>query len=468
MNPGASIQNRMAGYALALLTLLNLGGHAAPGDVDSSFDAKWSSWVNAVQVQANGQILAGGSFTNINGLSRTGIARFWADGSLDTAFVVDTGLSNSVNCIAIQTDNRIIIGGTFSSVNGTNRSGLARLNPDGSLDAAFNPTLGGVSGLLGFQPASVNCVALQTNGAVLIVGSFSSVNGVNRTNLARINVDGSLDTNFGPAVSGSIESIASQIDERVLLGGTVSSVNGTACSNIVRLNADGTVDTNFNLALGLGLDVTAITLQPDGKILIGGGEDDFYGRTYYLAIGRLDQNGNLDPAFHPASGPNDEVACIAVQPDGKVVLGGMFTTVNGSDRVRIARLNADGSLDDGFAPSGGLAGVFFHPIASAVALQADGKVVVGGNFATANGTNHKYIVRFFGNAPPQFTSLLPLPNGTLELAGRAATNAHLRLETSINLSDWSSVMQFTNSTGTFLLTNGTSSSCGFFRLVWLP
>ena len=466
MNYRASIQNRLTVCALALLSWWNLGGDAAPADVDPTFGAMLNSWVNAVQIQANGQILAGGSFTNINGLSRTGVVRFWADGSLDTNFVVDTGPSNSVSCIAIQPDDKIIIGGMFNSVNGTNCSGLARLNPDGSLDPGFHATLGGVSGLLGSQSASVNYLAIQTNGALLVVGSFLSVNGVNRTNFARIDADGSLDTNFDPAISGSIESMASQTDDRVLLGGTVSSVNGIACTNIFRLNADGTVDTNFNLALGLGLDVTAIAVQPDGKILIGGGMDDAFGRTYYFEMGRLDQNGNLDPTF--SSGPNGEVACIAVQPDGKVVIGGTFTTVNGANRVRIARLNRDGSLDDGFVPSGGLAGVSFYPVASAIALQLDGKVIVGGNFTTVNGTNQKYIVRLFGNAPPQFTSLVPLPNGTIELAGWAATNAHLRLEDSTNLSDWSSVVQFTNSTGTFLLTNATGPGCGFFRLVWLP
>jgi hypothetical protein len=116
-----------------------------------------------------------------------------------------------------------------------------------------------------------------------------------------------------------------------------------------------------------------------------------------------------------------------------------------------------------------LAGVKFFPIASAVALQADGKVVVGGNFATANGLTQKYIVRFFGNELPQFTSLTPLPDGTIELAGYAATNAHLRLEASTNLSDWSVLAQFTNVTGTFSLTNNpTGSPCGFYRMVWLP
>jgi uncharacterized delta-60 repeat protein len=463
MNKHAPIQNRLAGGVLALLTLWNLTGHSAQGDLDLSFNANWNGWVRAAQVQANGQILAGGTFTNVNGLSWTDIVRFWADGSLDTAFVVDTGASNSVYCIAIQPDQKVIIGGTFSSVNGTNRSGIARLNPDGSLDTRFNPFLGPKS-------ASVNCLAIQTNGALLVVGSFSSVNGANRTNFARLNADGSLDSGFDPAVTGGIECIASQSDNRVILGGTVSSVNGTACTNIVRLNADGTVDTNFNLTLGLGRDIASIALQSDGKILLGGGMVDYFGRTYYFEIGRLDQNGNWDSSLNPGSGPNGEVASIAVQPDGKVVIGGTFTTVNGANRVRIARLNSDGSLDDGFAPSGGLAGVFFYPIASAVALQADGKVVVGGNFANANGNwGQKYIVRFFGNGLPQFTSLMPLPDGMVELAGCAATNAHLRLEASTNLSDWSSVGQFTNFTGTFLLTNNPAgSSCGFYRMVWLP
>src|SRR3954468_21692016 len=107
MNKPASIQNRLVGGALALLTFWNLAGHSAPGDVDPSFNANCKNWVRAAQVQSNGQILAGGAFTNVNGLSWTDVVRFWADGSLDPAFVVDTGASNSVYCIAIQPDEKV-------------------------------------------------------------------------------------------------------------------------------------------------------------------------------------------------------------------------------------------------------------------------------------------------------------------------------------------------------------------------
>lgn len=465
MNNLRSIRHRLAGGALALLALWNLTGHSAPGDVDPWFDTVLDDPVKAVQIQSNGQILAGGSFTNLNGFSRTGIVRLWADGSLDTAFVVDTGASNSVNCIALQPDNKIIIGGTFNSVNGTNRTGIARLNPDGSLDPDFDPVLG--SG--GSHGASVSYVAMQTNGAMIIVGGFSSINGTNSTNFARLNADGSLDSSFNPTVTGGVECIASQSDGRVIVGGTISSVDGVACTNIARLNADGTVDTNFNLSLGLGRDVASLAVQPDGRIVFGSGEVDSYIGTYHLGIGRLEPNGDLDASFNAGGGPNDEVAAMAMQPDGKVVIVGMFTTVNGANRVRVARLNSDGSLDDGFAPVGGLAGVSLFPVASAVALQADGKVVVGGNFVTANGIVQPYLARFLGSGSPQFTSLVPLPDGTMELAGYAATNAHLRLEASSNLSDWAVVDQFTNSNGAFSRTNNLAGpACGFYRMVWLP
>lgn len=462
--------NRLVGGVFGLLALWNFAARSAPADVDPSFNANCSNWVRAVQIQSNGQILAGGYFTNMNGLSGAGVVRFGPDGSLDNSFVVDTG-TNSVLCIAVQPDNKIVIGGNFTSVNGTTRTGIARLNPDGSLDTDFNPLLGPKVSLNNQLP-SVNSVTFQTNGAMLVAGNFLSVNGTNSTNFARLNSDGSLDSGFAAAVSdttGKIECTALQTDGRVIIGGEFNSVDGIACTNLVRLNGDGTVDTNFNLTLGLGRDVASVTLQPDGKIVVGGGLVDSFAGTYHFALGRLDTNGDFDASFNPGSGPDGSVNCIAVQPDGRIVIGGTFGSVNGVSRPRIARLNSDGGLDGTFSPSGGLSGVSFNPNASAVALQTDGKIVVGGNFVTVNGISQKYITRFLGNDSPQFTALMPLPNGAVELAGRAATNAHLCLQTSTNLSDWSVVGQFTNVAGTFSLTNNPPGpACGYYRIEWLP
>lgn len=468
------------GSVLAIVTLWNVAAHSAPGDVDPSFNPACNNPVQAIQIQSDGRILVGAYFTNVNGLSQTGIVRLWPDGSLDTSFVVDTGVSNAVNCIAVQPNQKIVIGGTFSTVNGINRSSLARLNPDGSLDLDFNPILGTNSTWefpLIKSPA-VDCLAIQPSGALLLVGNFSSINGTNRTNFARLNADGSFDSVFTPEVlsepsDGStpsgIECIVSQSDGRIIIGGTITSVNGTACTNIARLNVDGTVDTNFQI-LDLARDVQSLALQPDGKILIGAGTTDFFYGTYYFGVGRLDQNGNWDSSFDAGNEPGG-VRSIALQPDGKVVICGSFTSVNGTRRERIARFNSDGSLDDGFDPLGGLAGDHNNPFPSGytVALQTDGKVLVGGKFSYVNWVSHRNIVRFLGNGSPQFTSLKPKPDGSMELAGYAATNAHLRLAASTNLNDWSVVSEFTNSTGTFFLTNApTGNSLAFYRLVWLP
>jgi uncharacterized delta-60 repeat protein len=347
------MKRRLARYVIFFLTLLNLSDYAAPGDMDPSFNPVLSGAVASIRVQTNGKILVGGSFTNVNGVNCGCIVRLNADGSLDTNFVVETGVSNNaVLCMAVLSDNKIIIGGEFRWVNGTNRNGIARLNADGTLDSSFDPGTG-VAPVVPFP--LVSHVTVEVDGGVLIAGDFFSVNGTGRDGFARLKPDGSLDSSFNPAVHGSgINAIAPQTNGCLIIGGDFDSVNGTNCNFIARLNADGTLDTNFNLNLGLGRGVASIAFQSDGKILIGADMVESYYGTNYNGVGRLDENGNWDTSFDPGSGPNDQVTSIAVQPDGKVVIGGWFTLVNGTSRVRIARLNDDGSLDDSFNPAGGL------------------------------------------------------------------------------------------------------------------
>ena len=124
---------------------------------------------------------------------------------------------------------------------------------------------------------------------------------------------------------------------------------------IARLNADGSTDTGFNPGSGGNDWVEAVALQPDGKVLIGGSFTSFNG-TPRNRIARLNANGSLDTTFNPGSGVDNTVNRIAVQSDGKVLLVGAFTTVNGVSRNRIARLNADGSLDTSFNPGTGANG----------------------------------------------------------------------------------------------------------------
>src|SRR5206468_3013246 len=162
--------------------------------------------------------------------------------SVDITFNPGTGVSSddfsTVNSIALQTDGEVVIGGAFGKVNGTPRNNIARLNPDGSLDLLFSPFVGVTgAGLL----AGVNALALQSDGRILLGGDFTSANGTARTNIARLNSNGSLDLNFDPGTGpdAAVSSLRVQSNGRVVLTGFFNHVNGAMRHYVAQLNADG-------------------------------------------------------------------------------------------------------------------------------------------------------------------------------------------------------------------------------------
>jgi uncharacterized delta-60 repeat protein len=174
---------------------------------------------------------------------------------LDTGFSIGTGFNNTVNSIAVQGDGKILVGGTFTSYNGTSRNRIGRLNSDGSLDTGFS--IG-----TGFPTNAVNSIAVQgDDGKILVGGSFTSYNGTTRNRIARLNSDGSFDTGFsiGTGFNSAVNSIAVQGDDgKILVGGTFTSYNGGAAGSsnrIARLNSDGTLDSGFSI--GTGFDDSA-------------------------------------------------------------------------------------------------------------------------------------------------------------------------------------------------------------------
>jgi uncharacterized delta-60 repeat protein len=233
-----------------------------------------------------------------------------------------------------------------------------------SVDTDFNPGATGPSGTV------VLAVAIQTDGKILVGGSFSGLGGgtgtTPRDNIGRLNADGSVDTVFNPSVTGSlnahvgptVEALAVQADGKILVGGSFASLGGGASRSgpyVGRLNADGSLDTSFNP--GTNGAVGAIVVQADGKILVGGAFTTLggggTGTTARNYLGRLNADGSLDTSFNP--GANVGVAAIAIQEDGRILVGGGFTQLGGggtgtTPRNNIGRLNADGSLDTSFNP----------------------------------------------------------------------------------------------------------------------
>ncbi len=366
-----------------------------PGELDTTFNPGTGAndFILSIALQPDGKMLIGGIFTSYNGTTRNRIARLNSEGSLDFGFNPGIGVSGgpnqTVNSISLQPDGKVLIGGEFTNYNGASRNRIARLNQDGSLDASFNPG-NGANDL-------VNSFALQPDGKVLIGGFFTSYNGISRNYITRLNANGSLDATFNPGTGTNnlVYAIALQPDSKVLIGGLFTTYNGASRNRVARLNADGGLDTTFNPGIGANDRVLSLALQSDGKVLIGGFFTSYNGtpRNY---IARLNSDGRLDSTFNSGTGANERVLTLALQPNGKVLIGGWFTNYNGASRNRIARLNGDGSLDVDFNPGTGVSGGLIQSVYS-FSLQPDGKALCGGEFTSYNGVGRNRIARVLTN-----------------------------------------------------------------------
>ncbi len=338
--------------------------------------------IHSIALQPDGKILIGGLFTSYNNIVRFFLAKINTDWSLDTSFYDRTMANNIITSTAIQSDGKILIGGLFTSYNGITHNRLARINPDGSLDTSFS---GGT-----MADNTINAMALQPDGKILVGGAFTSYNGVTRNRLARINPDGSLDTSFSGgsmAMGGDISAIAIQSDGKVLIGGAFTTYNGVTRNRLARINPDGSLDTSFSWGSMANLIINAMALQSDGKIVIGGAFTTYNGVTRNR-LARINPNGSLDTSFSGGSMANSAVNALSVQSDGKIIIGGWFTSYNWITRNRLARINPNGSLDTSFS-----GGSMANLIINAMALQSDGKILVGGLFTSYNGVTRNSLAR---------------------------------------------------------------------------
>lgn len=322
----------------------NIGGFPRPrlarllsnGALDETFPAGGgpNGDVYAIALQPDGKIFVAGAFTAVGAANARYVARLHADGSVDTSFNPGAGPNNELRALALQPDGSVLIGGRFTSVAGQSRGRVARLDTTGSLDATFGSGLAGASG-------NVRTLALQPDGRVLIGGDFTSVNGSNRVRLARLNTDGSLDTAFDPGAGASaqVRSLAVLADGRVLAGGEFFVFNGTNRAYLARLWPNGSLDLSFN-AGWLDGPVRAVAVDGSGDVWIGGGFREIhpFQRRY---VARLRPGGAVHPDFNPRDAFNDEVFALLLSPDGRVFLGGQFTPSPGMPWGRVARVFAD-------------------------------------------------------------------------------------------------------------------------------
>ena len=432
---------RWAGLALGLW-----GGGVLRAAESEFFDPQLNGNVYATAVLPNGDILIGGNFTEVRTAGsnvaqwRERLARFARDGSLDTTFAPE--LNGEVRAIAVAADGGFVVGGAFTQVaqDGLvySRNGLASFDAAGRLDG-FDPQLTGAAPGVPLVAA----LAWQSDGSLLVGGGFTSIasagggTAVAQRFLARLDATGKLDADFVPGPNAIVWALAVASDGRIIAGGNFNTLAprggaSVAHAKIVRLLADGRPDESFNVAFDKR--VRALAFESDGRLLVAGdflnlqaSDEDHLSTQLFVA--RLDEAGSRDGYFRPQ--PNAMVTSLAVQHDGKILLGGEFTLLRAAQtdtswtRLHLARLNRDGSVDAAFAP---------NPDAqvAAIALQADNSLIIGGYFTSVVGGSGTSVYRFraarlhadgtpderFGPARSAAVyQTLTLPDGSVLVAG---------------------------------------------------
>ncbi len=347
----------------------------------------------AVALQVDGKILLGGAFRNVRGFPRSALARLNPDGSLDKSFDPGARLGTNaatVYSLAVQTDGRILVGGDFTTLAGNSRTNIGRLNANGSIDPSFNPG----------ADEMVRCLVALTNGKVLVGGWFRKLGGQTHAYLGRLNSNGTLDASFSPSVDSGVLSLAVQADQKAVVGGSFT-------KGIVRLDPNGGLDGSFGgqVAHPFGGYVCSLAIAANGQILVGG----FFNQLGSLTrtnIGRVNSNGSADASFNLHAiapnpfGFNGSVDSLAVQSDGSILVGGDFTTLAGQPRRNLGRVTSSGASDNTFLPEpdGN------DPRVECLAVQPDGKILVGGYFSRLTGQSRNNLGRLLANGTfdPEF------------------------------------------------------------------
>jgi len=393
---------RVAGTACCLALCAAAPAWAAPSGLDPSFsaDGRQMTQVGAraggkdVAVQPDGKVVVTGTIhVNEDAVTRFGVVRYLPNGALDRSFSGDgktavafgQNQSNDARAVALQPDGRIVVVGSTNPAQSSYDSSdvaLARLRSDGQLDTSFSSD-GKQTAHFGLPPVDedglrgasdeANDVALQPDGRIVVAGDAEG-----RFALARLRADGALDTSFaGDGNHASTFSTSSQAyalalapDGKIVAAGTRRGGDSNTFA-LARYRADGTLDTSFagdgKQVTGFGeggADAQGVALQPDGRIVLGGSFDD----TWYsgppnvrskFALARYRPDGELDTSFGAEGRQTtsfygrDVGKDLALQGDGKIVLAGTILFAGSPPSAfGLARYRPDGELDTSFSPSG--------------------------------------------------------------------------------------------------------------------
>jgi uncharacterized delta-60 repeat protein len=363
------------------------------GDKNDQFNLtniSFNNRINTIVTQPDGKLLVGGAFSQS---LYEYIIRITTSGTIDNTFNTgNTKFNNIVSEITLQPDGKILVGGNFTEYSGVAANKIIRLDTGGTIDNTFNIGTGFVNG-------QVLSMALQPDGKILVGGSFSTYSGVTRNRIIRLNTGGTIDNTFniGDGFNGDyVNEITLQPDGKILVGGRFTTYSGVTSNYIIRLNTGGTIDNTFNIGDGFNSDTDVIKLQPDGKILVGGAFTTYGGVTSNGLI-RLNTGGTIDNTFNLDDKIlSNFVTSLTLQPDGKILVGSLGTGIFYNNKFitrRFFRLNTDGTIDNSFD----IDGDSFNNTVTISELDVNNNILVAGAFTTYKGISANRIIKLNNN-----------------------------------------------------------------------
>lgn len=445
------------GFSGASVALARIPANDFVGSVDTSFDAvdrvsdisgcpecQGYSSVRALLAQPGGKLLVAGSFGPPG--EPSGITRLNVDGSRDTNFHIGSGVAGIVNTIATQPDGKILIGGAFIAVNGVNITNIARLNSDGSLDNSFSNAAA--------PSREVRGVACQTDGRIIIAGEFEKVAGVRCPYIARLNTNGTVDTNFASPLfelsdAVAFKALAVDASDRIYLSGNLEfeNVAGDNGDGFARLLPNSAKDPSFIPAPPTQhkwYGPTCLLLLENGQLLVGGS----------FGIMRLNGDGSRDESYAPAI--SFDVATMTFDERGHLLV-----SEYSDHAAHVRRLNQDGSLDAAFTA---IATDTFGTI-RALACLADGTVFAGGEFETIGGVARKNLVRLVGGVQPALR-VENIGAGQVKLSWPVALSNAVP-ECALSLPPvWQAMTGTPALAGNFFVLTNVADAAQFYRLRW--
>jgi uncharacterized delta-60 repeat protein len=391
------------------------------GGIDPTFNIgpQPNGAVRAVRLQRDGKLLVAGAFTQFSGQSRNRLVRLLPSGQIDPSFNIGSGPNADLQTMEIDSQNRLLIAGSFTEYNGSPYNRIARIQLEGAAGEA-DPAFHDDNGFNGY----ISRIALLNNGSMMVSGTFTAPPGTTSARVTRLSPNGLIDPTFnssGTGLSNEAAALAVLPDQSILVGMSAASWNATNVAGLIQLTPDGDLLNAFNSSGSLPLNdfVFSFLPLPDGGVWVSGRFTSFLGESVGRAV-RLDRNLNVVSTRLTGVGASRRgsvssyqwVNAVAVQPDSKILVAGGFRLYAGQSVSSIVRLERSGQVDPAFRA--GLTGQLDSGrVIRDVALQSDGKIIAVGNFDQFDGQIQRCIVRL-------------LPDGTLDptfnVGGAGAAN----------------------------------------------